>query len=496
MTQASLSDGRIAQTLEWLLDALPAGAFVGAARSDGRGGLEVIEAGAKAALDGLLLGPVLADGCADWVDVCGCRLSTAWTLALGARPAFVSTARVRGTPWFLVAAVPPQPASRDGAASAADRHEVLMIALRLLAEAHHAGTRTRAESRQRARVEALVRTLATPIVYLDFQSGEALVNQAAESLLALDLEPRTLVGVVQAMRALAGESGLLGLGTASGEKTSSGSLEIERQDRVWLVQSRRVEDETQFGRLWQFTDITAQRRRERALVEGARARTVARLAGLIAHEFNNLLTVVLGNAEVVSDDPTLSPNSRRRMFDLTQAAERGAELVAQLTAYASAPAGERLDVELGAELRRLVPLIQRAMPARIELDFRCECGPLRANCEPAVLADALMQLALNARDAMPAGGRVEISLSAAAGGLARVCVRDSGTGMAPEVLEQAREPFFSTKGLANGRGLGLAMVDNFARRHAGELRIASAPGQGTTVDLLLPAREAPASDVD
>ncbi len=476
-------DGALSLLHAWL----PDGALAGLADIGPDGDLVLIDVRGCAAPDGLRMGELLEDGEAEWLATDGRRLSTAWTLALGARPSRVATVRVPGTAWAVVAALP----AAQGPPAAPDPG-LLALVRGLVAEA--AGDVCgvpRAQSRQRARLELLVRSLATPLVFLGFRDGEVMFNPTAAALLGLRSGEDTLAAVVSAVRGLVGEANLLPAIIADAA-VGAGGMEIERDGSVWLLRGQRLQDPLLSGLLWQFADITQLRRNERAQLDAAQAQTMARLAGGIAHDFNNLLTVVIGHAEALSGEACLGASAQRRLDDLVRAAERGVDLVAQLMAFGPGRASERRRIDLGEELRRILPLLAKVLPPDIAVDVRESGAPVWLDCERGVLADTVVNLALNARDAMPAGGRLVIAVDHVDDGRrGRLCVSDDGRGMPPDVLARAREPFYSTKGLASGRGLGLAVAESFARRHGGELRISSAPGRGTTVELLLPTADAP-----
>ena len=454
------------------------GAFFGIARSLPDAGLTLVESPGSPAPAALRLGPLLAEGRPVWTQTAGQRLASGWSLALGCRPTWLCTARVPGCEWILVCALPPSPDAAPPGTHGVEQ------ALAALAESFAAGALTVGEQREAALLQTLVHSLSTPVAFIGDVGGEVLLNAAARELLDLAQHRPSQAEVIAALRELA----------AAGESAPGDApVEIRWHERVLLVSRQRIAHPQASGLLWQFLDVTLIRAHERSLMEDARARTLATLAGGIAHEFNNLLTVVIGEAESLADQPSLDALARRSLQNLINAAERGAGLVGQLRSYA-APAGAVGElIDLACEVRRLEPFLRQQLPPAERLHIRIEHAPLEVSCDRGGLADALFHLLANARQATREGG--EVSLSASRDARARVIlqVSDSGIGMDPDTLRRCREPFFTSQGRAEARGLGLPIVAGFARRHGGQLLIESQPGSGTTVSVILPAAGSAAS---
>ncbi len=239
-------------------------------------------------------------------------------------------------------------------------------------------------------------------------------------------------------------------------------------------------------------------RAEEELSHSQRLEALGQLTGGIAHDFNNLLTVVSGNLQVLEDEIGDRPAAREIIASALRAVGRGAELTRKLLAFARrqrltprALAPDRLLAELAAMLRRTL-----GEGVEIAVDCKANLGPVFA--DPGQLDAALVNLALNARDAMPRGGRLTLSARAEridaaqagdalpAGAYVVFTVQDTGLGMTAEVLARALEPFFTTKEHGKGSGLGLSMVYGFAKQSGGHLTIDSRLGYGTRVDLFLP----------
>lgn len=235
------------------------------------------------------------------------------------------------------------------------------------------------------------------------------------------------------------------------------------------------------------------------LHEAQKLETLGQLTGGVAHDFNNLLTPVIGNLDLLRR--RLPPEERaHRLIDASlQAASRAATLVQRLLAFARRQDLTVRSVDVGSLLDGMSDLIRRSLdPAiQVEISHSPELPPARV--DPNQLELAILNLAINARDAMPGGGKLRIhadSVPAHDGPGAEDCVRivvqDNGTGMDERTLARAVEPFFSTKGVGRGTGLGLSMVHGLAAQLGGSLHLDSAPGKGTTAEILLPVADEPA----
>jgi len=232
-------------------------------------------------------------------------------------------------------------------------------------------------------------------------------------------------------------------------------------------------------------DIEARMRLEQRLREAERQESLARLAAGLAHDFNNVLTVVIGNNELLAEH-LAQDETGRVLADVSLAAARaGAELTRLLLASSGSPA-QRLSEFCAADcVQDLRGLIERSLGTGIALRIATDADPWHVRADRAQLAHALLNLALNARDAMPEGGRLTIEVrNVAAHSQVMIAVSDTGSGIPADIVERVFEPFFTTK--RSGSGLGLAMVRDFVRQAGGEVEIASRAGAGTTVRLTLP----------
>jgi len=243
---------------------------------------------------------------------------------------------------------------------------------------------------------------------------------------------------------------------------------------------------------------------EEALGHAQRLESVGQLTGGIAHDFNNLLTVIQGNLQVLGDLPVLADDDTAR--ELVEAAgrasRRGAELTGKLLAFSRRQVLQPVAVDAVDMLRSLADLLRRTVDQRIRIQVDVPDHPLEVLVDPGQLESALLNIAINSRDAMPAGGTLrfraercerlpdklaaEIDPGDAGVGFVAIAVVDDGSGMSPEVRERAFEPFFTTKEPGRGTGLGLSTVYGFTRQSRGAVTLESAPGQGTAVTLYLP----------
>jgi PAS domain S-box-containing protein len=239
-----------------------------------------------------------------------------------------------------------------------------------------------------------------------------------------------------------------------------------------------------------------QRRTSEALQQGEKLQALGQLAGGIAHDFNNLLQIVAAGAEILKKG-TLAQERRSVVLDgILQAAKNGRELTARLLAFARKQPLRPETIDLNARLNGMAELLRRTLGAGIEVvtDFADDLWPVRV--DPSQLEIAVLNLAVNARDAMPEGGKLSLttrnavlppSLEPGADEeFVRLVIRDTGMGMPPSVLSHVFEPFFTTKGPERGTGLGLAQVHGFAKQSDGDVSIDSSPGQGTAITLRLP----------
>ena len=240
-------------------------------------------------------------------------------------------------------------------------------------------------------------------------------------------------------------------------------------------------------------EVRERMRAEEALRQAQKMEAVGQLTGGIAHDFNNLLTPIMGGFELIAgriDDARLKRIAETGL----EAARRGAKLTGQLLAFSRIQRIEMAPVAVNALIEQMQTLLRHTIGSAIRVETRLLPEPSHGLCDSNQLENAILNLAINARDAMAEGGTLTISTGPArveddpalqAGDYLRITVADSGHGMSKEVLERATEPFYSTKPLGKGTGLGLAQVYGIARQSGGTLRIESEPGQGTRAHILI-----------
>ena len=247
------------------------------------------------------------------------------------------------------------------------------------------------------------------------------------------------------------------------------------------------------------TQQTLEEARE-AVFQAQKMDAIGKLTGGVAHDFNNLLAVIVGSIDLARQRLTTGADITRYLDNAMTAAERGATLTQRMLAFARKQELKLASVDCVALVRDMANLLQATLGTGIAIETRFPAGFSPAHADPAQLELALLNLAVNARDAMPDGGKILIEgvelapekcigLKLAEGRYIQLSVSDEGLGMDADTLARAREPFFTTKGVGKGTGLGLSMVHGFAEQCGGALHIASAPGQGATVSLCLPVAQ-------
>lgn len=245
-----------------------------------------------------------------------------------------------------------------------------------------------------------------------------------------------------------------------------------------------------------------------ALRHSQKMEAIGNLTGGVAHDFNNLLQVISGNLQLLAREVAGNAKGEKRVENAMAGVTRGSKLAAQLLAFGRRQPLEPKIVNVGRLIRGMDDLLRRTLGEAVEIETSIAGGLWNTMVDPTNVENAILNLAINSRDAMDGQGRLTIEAGNAflddayaaghpdvdAGQYVMIAVTDTGTGMKREVLEQAFEPFFSTKPQGKGSGLGLSMVYGFVRQSGGHVKIYSEPGQGTTVKLYLP-RSSQAEDV-
>ncbi|MFE1599643.1 hybrid sensor histidine kinase/response regulator [Methylobacterium sp. ID0610] len=258
-----------------------------------------------------------------------------------------------------------------------------------------------------------------------------------------------------------------------------------------------------FGR-----DVTEQRQAEEALRQSQKLEAIGQLTGGVAHDFNNLLTIIRSSVEFLRR-PDLAEERRRRYLDaVSDTVDRAAKLTGQLLAFARRQALNPEVFDVGLRLRAIADMLDSVTGARISVVTELPEAPCHVRADASQFETALVNMAVNARDAMQGEGTLTLRLAGgcpmppirghagAQGPFIAVSVRDTGSGIAPDAIGRIFEPFFTTKEVGKGTGLGLSQVIGFAKQSGGDVAVRSLPGEGTTFTLYLPQVEAPAAGAD
>lgn len=252
-------------------------------------------------------------------------------------------------------------------------------------------------------------------------------------------------------------------------------------------------------------DITESRRLEQVLRQSAKMESIGRLAGGLAHDFNNNLHALSGFAHLIGRDPSLSPSARKDLLQIHKVAERMASLTHQLLAFARQQVLAPRTVNLAENVADALPMLQRLIGSNYIIQLEQEDGKRLVRVDPAQLVQVLMNLVTNARDAMPDGGRIQLRTASMRvddqpvldmgrssiphGDYVVLEVADHGVGISPHDLAHLFEPFFTTKEVGRGTGLGLATVEGIISQSKGHIQIETAVGKGSTFRVLLPVSD-------
>lgn len=352
--------------------------------------------------------------------------------------------------------------------------------------------------------ELTLNAVPTPVTYIDANMQVTYVNRALEEWLE---QPRdAIIGrhlreitasdswVTMAPQYAAAMRGETVLATQSGIRNG--------RMREW--QNHLVPQIAPSGEVMGFFsilyDLTEIKRLESRLLQAQKMEAIGQLTGGVAHDFNNLLGVVIGNLQLIERSVADDPSIARKVHTAMRAAARGADLTKRLLAFARRQILDPTVVDLNKQLSGLTDLMQRSLGDSIEVRMVQSPDLWHTRVDAGQFENAILNLAINARDAMPQGGRLTVRTQnmvidsvfcaehpqVEPGDYVSVSVTDSGCGIEPEVLRRVFEPFFTTKESGKGSGLGLAMVHSFAEQSGGIATIESKQGRGTTVQILLP----------
>lgn len=286
--------------------------------------------------------------------------------------------------------------------------------------------------------------------------------------------------------------------------TDQGALTLEYRwtcadgsERFFLDQTMLMHDDDgrprEFFGMW--FDITERKQMEQNLLHASKLEAVGRLTGGIAHDFNNMLSVVIGNLDLLQRAIKGNAKAEPRVRMAMEGAQRCADLTHRLLAFSRRQPLQVSTIDVGALMPGLLELMRRTLGERINISLQGEDNVYPIEVDRAQFEAALLNLAVNARDAMPEGGNLSITIGTQTldeskverpGDYVAIAVRDTGIGMPPEVLQRVFEPFFTTKESGKGTGLGLSMVYGFVQQSHGHVEIDSAPHEGTTIRIFLP----------
>ncbi|MBI3199509.1 MAG: PAS domain S-box protein [Rhodospirillales bacterium] len=294
------------------------------------------------------------------------------------------------------------------------------------------------------------------------------------------------------------------------EETMNGSAEFihvtdsrHRLKDGTVIDTEKFEHDIVFdgksGRLALIIDVTEKKEIERQLIQSQKMEVVGQLTGGVAHDFNNILTIILGNVEALDEEGTFAADHKRRIEAIANATHRAANLTRQLLAFSRKQILRPRPTDVNDLVASTGDLLRRTLGEQIEVEAFLADDLWLTEVDTSQLQTTLINLCVNARDAMPEGGRLIVRTSNGVLGAAcaarhpgvevgdyvLLSVTDTGTGMAPEIARRAFEPFFTTKATGKGTGLGLSMVYGFIKQSKGHIELDSAAGSGTTVSIYL-----------
>jgi PAS domain S-box-containing protein len=373
----------------------------------------------------------------------------------------------------------------------------------------HIQERTAEVNRARDLFSAVVENLPDMVVLKEPWNDEfryLLVNPAGEAVLGLDRSEilgkseRDLFPAEEASKVIEANKDVI----KSGQPRTFTDRSLTTPSGERTVETRMVPISNAAGSpgliLAMVRDVTDAKSSEAQLRQLQRIDAVGRLTGGVAHDFNNLLAVIMGNVELVRDTLPEGSESAAIADEALDATRRGADLVRQLLAFARKQHLEPVAVDLNEQLPTMIPLLQRTLGEHIRVQVNSGRQLWRALIDPTQVDDALVNMAINARDAMPKGGTLTIEtanivldedyasheVEVEPGEYVMLAVSDTGTGMAPDVAARVFEPFFTTKAEGKGTGLGLSQVFGWVKQSGGHIKIYSELGHGTTIKLYLP----------
>jgi two-component system, cell cycle sensor histidine kinase and response regulator CckA len=350
----------------------------------------------------------------------------------------------------------------------------------------------REQAAQRQRLQQILDTVPDGVVLLDADHKVTLANPAGQTLL-LRLAQAGINDVVGQM----GGKSLPELLTAA----NGLSQPLEHDDGHFELLARPIAlDSGNGGWVLLVRDVTAEFEQEQYMEVQQRLATVGQLAAGIAHDFNNVMAVITLYTQLLQKTANLSDNEQRKLDTVYKQAQHASDMITQILDFSRRSVMERLPINLPPLFKELVKLLRTTLPETIQIDLDHQAADYVVMADPTRLQQAFMNIALNARDAMPDGGRLRLSLSQLTlaanqprplpdmepGNWLQITIVDEGTGIAQEHLSRIFDPFFTTKEPGKGTGLGLAQVYGIVKQHDGSIAVDSTPGQGTTFTIYLP----------
>ncbi|MDD5468728.1 MAG: GAF domain-containing protein [Anaerolineales bacterium] len=348
---------------------------------------------------------------------------------------------------------------------------------------------------EQKRLEGLVENLPTGVVLLDAEYRPLVVNKLGKemlSLLAPGCEERSLTGL-----------GSFSIEALIERQNEAIPLEVSAEGgprRYFEVQAQPIDQPT---RQWVITlrDVTQEHQDQARIQMQERLATVGQLAAGIAHDFNNIMAAILVYADLLKDDHALSAVSQDRLAIIQQQVQRASSLIRQILDFSRRSVMEQSSLDLMPFIKEFQKMLHRVIPETIRVELSAAPGVYRVEADPTRLQQVLMNLAVNARDAMPEGGVLKLEMhrythkgsrkspvaEMPEGEYVMLSVSDTGVGISPDNIAHIYEPFFTTKPVGMGTGLGLAQVYGIIRQHNGHIDVKSQVGVGTTFSIYLPA---------
>ncbi len=255
-----------------------------------------------------------------------------------------------------------------------------------------------------------------------------------------------------------------------------------------------------YGRIWSFRDITGQRKLEEQFRQSQKLEAVGQLASGVAHDFNNILAAIQMRAWLLKSEPGLTTQQLDLAGEIEKSTQRAANLTRQLLLFSRKQAMQLQNLDLKAVVENIAKMLMRTLGGHVELQFKFSEQPVRIHADPGMIDQILLNLTVNARAAMPKGGKIVIETTAVdlgemaaskeaqarPGAFACISVTDTGSGISPEIMSRIFEPFFTTKEVGKGTGLGLATVFGIVQQHKGWINVYSEVGRGTVFRVYLP----------